>query len=152
METDFTKNFRAGSRIVRAYEMIETDLGGAGVWDICPARAASLGLRLPAASPKAGTTDCRGTDGSRAAREPAVRAVSIADAVWAGSPNIERKRLLRRTATVSASVAAMRAHMPTFTAALHAEDPQTPGKYYYRIMLRSAERQSAAQKKQLIER
>ena len=45
----------------------------------------------------------------------------------------------------------MRAHMPTFTAALHAEDPQSPGKYYYRIMLRSAERQSAAQKKHLIE-
>ena len=59
--------------------------------------------------------------------------------------------MLLRTATVSASVAAMRAHMPTFTAALHAEDPQSPGKYYYRIMLRSAERQSAAQKKHLIE-
>ena len=80
-----------------------------------------------------------------------MRTVSIADAVWAATPNLERKRILTRTATVSASVAAMRAHMPTFTAALHAEDPQAPENFYYRIMLRSAERQSAAEKKHLIE-
>jgi predicted RND superfamily exporter protein len=151
LETDFTKNFREGSHIVRAYEIVETDLGGAGIWDIFLPAPPTLDfgylrrvrhleqrivLELPAEAGEPG---------------PAVRAVSIADAVWAGSPNLERKRLLTRTATVSASVAAMRAHMPTFTAALHAEDPQSPGKYYYRIMMRSAERQSAAQKKHLIE-
>lgn len=151
LETDFTKNFREGSHIVRAYEIVETDLGGAGIWDIfLPAppkldfgylqRVRRLEQRiaqeLPAGAGQPG---------------PAVRTVSIADAVWAGAPNLERKRLLSRTATVSASVAAMRAHMPTFTAALHAEDPQSPGTYCYRIMLRSAERQSAAQKKHLIE-
>ncbi len=151
LETDFTKNFREGSHIVRAYEIVETDLGGAGIWDIfLPAppklnfgylqRVRRLEQRiaqeLPAGAGQAG---------------PAVRTVSIADAVWAGAPNLERKRPLSRTATVSASVAAMRTHMPTFTAALHAEDPQSPGTYCYRIMLRSAERQSAAQKKHLIE-
>jgi predicted RND superfamily exporter protein len=151
LETDFTKNFRAGSRIVRAYEIIETDLGGAGIWD--------LYLPAPSALDFGYLRQVRELE-QRIAKEltdpaqggaPAVRTVSIADAVWAGTPNLERKRMLTRTATVSASVAAMRAHMPTFTAALHAEDPQAPGKYYYRIMLRSAERQSAAQKKHLIE-
>ncbi|MCE9553396.1 MAG: MMPL family transporter [Planctomycetes bacterium] len=40
VETDFTKNFRAGSPIVQSYDLVETRLGGAGVWDaIVPAPA-----------------------------------------------------------------------------------------------------------------
>ncbi len=34
VETDFTRNFRRSSSIVRAYEFVETHLGGAGVWDV----------------------------------------------------------------------------------------------------------------------
>ena len=34
VETDFTRNFRRGSSVVRAYEFVETHLGGAGVWDV----------------------------------------------------------------------------------------------------------------------
>src|SRR5439155_4205112 len=34
VETDFTRNFRRGSRVVRAYEFVEANLGGAGVWDV----------------------------------------------------------------------------------------------------------------------
>ncbi len=34
VETDFTKNFRAGSDIVRSYTFVEDNLGGAGVWDV----------------------------------------------------------------------------------------------------------------------
>ena len=34
VETNFIENFRAGSPIVQAYEAIENDLGGAGVWDV----------------------------------------------------------------------------------------------------------------------
>src|SRR5207237_7392498 len=30
VESDFTRNFRRGSRVVRAYEFVETKLGGAG--------------------------------------------------------------------------------------------------------------------------
>lgn len=152
LETDFTKNFRAGSRIVRAYEIIEADLGGAGIWDIFLPAPATLDfgyLQRVRRLERRIETELSADAGSR---KPAVRTVSIADAVWAGAPRIEtERRIFRRTAAVSASVAAMRAHMPTFTAALHAEDPRSPGQYYYRIMLRSAERQSAAQKKQLIE-
>jgi predicted RND superfamily exporter protein len=41
VETDFTKNFRAASPIVRSYDLVESRLGGAGVWDaMLPAPAA----------------------------------------------------------------------------------------------------------------
>lgn len=34
VETDFTRNFREGSSIVRSYSFVESRLGGAGVWDV----------------------------------------------------------------------------------------------------------------------
>ncbi len=34
VETDFTRNFRASSDIVRSYGFVEDNLGGAGVWDV----------------------------------------------------------------------------------------------------------------------
>ena len=34
VETDFTKNFLASSDIVKAYDLVEARLGGAGVWDV----------------------------------------------------------------------------------------------------------------------
>ncbi len=42
VETDFTKNFRQSSSIVRAYEMVEDNLRGAGVWDIVAPAPAEL--------------------------------------------------------------------------------------------------------------
>lgn len=151
LETDFTKNFREGSHIVRAYEIVETDLGGAGIWDIFLPAPEVLDFGYLQRVRKLEQRIGQELSVDAGQQDPAVRTVSIADAVWAGSPRLERKRLFTRTATVRASVAAMQTHMPTFTAALHSEDPESPGKYYYRIMLRSAERQSAAQKKHLIE-
>lgn len=34
VETDFTKNFYASSPLVQGYQVVERELGGAGVWDI----------------------------------------------------------------------------------------------------------------------
>lgn len=34
VETDFSRNFRAGTPIVQALELVETRLGGAGVWEV----------------------------------------------------------------------------------------------------------------------
>ena len=45
VETDFTRNFRRGSRIVKAYDFVETHLGGAGVWDVIGSRAAGARAR-----------------------------------------------------------------------------------------------------------
>ena len=94
LETDFTKNFRAGSRIVSAYETIETDLGGAGIWDLfLPAPSAlDFGYLRQVRKLEQRIAEELTADGK--AGTPAVRTVSIADAVWAGSPNIERKRIL----------------------------------------------------------
>jgi predicted RND superfamily exporter protein len=92
--------------------------------------------------------------------------VSIADAVWAADPMIgqkgkasgKKRRGLFSGGVISSPnlkvklvIAAMRTHLPTFTAALYAPDPQSPEGFSYRIMLRSAERQTAAQKTHLIE-
>ena len=43
VESDFTKNFRANSGLVRTYEFVEESLGGAGVWDLLlPAQRSSI--------------------------------------------------------------------------------------------------------------
>ena len=34
VETDFTKNFYASNPLVQGYQVVEGELGGAGVWDI----------------------------------------------------------------------------------------------------------------------
>ncbi|MFM7931749.1 MAG: hypothetical protein ACKO9Q_28905, partial [Pirellula sp.] len=34
VETDFLKNFQANSPIAQAYRAVETELGGAGIWDV----------------------------------------------------------------------------------------------------------------------
>ena len=46
IETDFTKNFRRGSPIVRSYAFIEENLGGAGVWDVLVPAPATLEPRV----------------------------------------------------------------------------------------------------------
>jgi len=71
---------------------------------------------------------------------------------------------------LQASIGLIREHLPVFSAALHGKDPKThelhhadcvlasyveesssTGRYYYRIMLRAAERQPAEQKRRLID-
>ncbi len=34
VETDFIRNFREDCPMVRAYRLVESELGGAGVWDV----------------------------------------------------------------------------------------------------------------------
>ncbi len=34
VETDFIRNFREDWPMVRAYRLVESELGGAGVWDV----------------------------------------------------------------------------------------------------------------------
>lgn len=148
VETDFTKNFRKGSPIVAAYNTVEDNLGGAGAWEIllpAPERldwdyldnVDELQHRIRK------LRDPKG--------KPALTALSFVDAVKAATPQIGELRLpLMRDAAVNLAGSAMRAKLPKFTAALHAKDPND-GRYYYRIMLRAPERQSAEQKKALIE-
>jgi predicted RND superfamily exporter protein len=149
VETDFTKNFRKGSLIVAAYNEVEDNLGGAGAWEVLvPAperldwqfldRVDELQHRLRKLKSPSGA--------------PALTALSFVDAVKAATPQIADMPFpVMRDAAVNLAGGAMRAKLPKFTAALHAADPQNGGRYYYRIMLRAPERQSAEQKKTLIE-
>ena len=149
VETDFTRNFREDSPIVRSYQVIETRLGGAGVWDILlPAeekldweflqKAAALQERL------------RTETAAAFPENPPLNALSLVDAVHASIPNLEEQPAMLRGVLLSGILQAMHAQMPAFTAAMHGEDPQQPGRYYYRVMLRAAERQPTEDKQRLI--
>jgi predicted RND superfamily exporter protein len=150
VETDFTRNFRSGSPLVQSYEFIEANLGGAGVWDvIIPAeetlswdflqRVRRLEERLRS------ETKTAGPEGQP---QPALsKVVSLADAEEAA--NAMTPPLLRKP-LVPVALSAMRRQMPVFYNALHAPDPDRPGRFYLRVMLRAAERQPAEQKRRLI--
>ncbi len=97
------------------------------------------------------------------------KTLSLADAVAAIRPGIlgdisvsgplilvtkqQAKALIRseRNVEVGLALSEMKRRVPTFYAALYAEDPQHKGEYWLRIMLRSRERQSSAAKRQIIQ-
>jgi len=143
VETDFTRNFRSGSPIARAYAFVEDRLGGAGAWDIMvPApevldaayidRLLALQERIRALrDPRTG--------------EPALGSVlSLADAIDAGS-------LHPFLAAMPPELRArgLRAVMPDFLQALRGEDPET-GSPWMRVMLRAYDRRDAETKRWLI--
>lgn len=147
VESDFTKNFCEGAPIVVAYDYVEENLGGAGVWDIMlPApenldwpyisKVHQLELKLREEAPELTQT------------------LSLADAIMAGSPlDLEAIRFnVLRNRAISMGMSTFQSEMPGILAALHAEDPEHPGQYWFRIMLLSHERRDAKEKKALIEK
>lgn len=144
VETDFTRNFRAGSRIVAWYEYVETRLGGAGVWDVL--------IPAPGQLNEAYLDRVRRLESKlREVRIPAhadapslTKVISLVDALDAGR---EDRTLAAMPAEVR--VQGMAAAMPTFTGALQGKDEH--GRRWLRIMLRARERQPAEQKRELID-
>ena len=155
VETDFTRNFRRGSPVVTSYQFIETELGGAGMWDvIVPApetitwdylrRVQHMENRLR------GEVVVPGPDGKP---QPGLtKVLSLADAAVAGSTrNPETIGLAPvRNSLVRAGEKLLRVKMTALINALYREDPTQPGTYYLRVMLRAKERQPAAQKRAII--
>ncbi len=152
VESDFTRNFRSSSEIVRSYGFVETNLGGAGVWDvIVPAPPpANLGQRylrilrhlqgrlreeVTLATPEGTTTP------------GLTKVVSIVD----GLDTVPTPPYVARSVLVRVKYRRLVEEMPDVAASLYAEDPQQPGKYFARIMLRARERQSSQQKQRLID-
>ncbi|TWU35909.1 efflux RND transporter permease subunit [Novipirellula artificiosorum] len=140
-ETSFLNNFRSSSPIVVAYEQVEKDFGGAGVWDIV----------LPA--PSEWTRDyfkqvielenrLRQID-ANGAQLTKVLSMADADLVASLAP-------LLRITPPSVRLSAMRIAMSHFVDALLTEDSQSPK--MLRIMLRSEEQLPAEQKTELIRR
>jgi predicted RND superfamily exporter protein len=154
VETDFTKNFRPDSPTVASYDMVESRLGGAGVWDVLvPAPttidAAALArltrledrLRTEVRSP--------GPDG---ATSPALtKVMSVADVMAAVSPvSLER---LESTSMgnwmVARAIELLREQFPQLGSSLIGSDP-LDGSTWLRVMLRARERQPAAAKRSII--
>jgi hypothetical protein len=141
VETDFTKNFRSGSPIVRSYDFVEDKLGGAGVLDVI----------LPAPK-QLSPSYLRGIQRleERLRKEVVVRneqgeqiagltkAISLAD--MASASGLSQSMSLRL----------MKFRMPDFYSALYGVDPIT-GHWCFRIMLRAQERQPANEKQKLID-
>jgi predicted RND superfamily exporter protein len=154
VETDFTRNFRAGSPTVASYDMVESRLGGAGVWDVLLpiggnvdaatlARVARLEDRLRTEVVVTGA-DGRTTPGL-------TKVMSVADVIEAVSPvplgNLERSLL--GNWGVSQAVTVMRRQLPQLAGALLGHDP-ADGSSWLRIMLRARERQPATAKREII--
>jgi predicted RND superfamily exporter protein len=158
VESDFTKNFRADSPIVESYEFVESNLGGAGVWDVLIPLEQSLDwedlqrvlrfeerLRSEVVLP--------GADGEP--RPALTKVVSLADAVQAAnaaSPlSLEQMPAFLQRRLVSAAIARMHQQMPAFYDALYAPESSGAERRYLRVMLRASERQSSHEKRRIIE-
>ena len=147
VETDFTRNFRESSELVRSYNLIESRLGGGGVWDVMvPApevidqpyldRVLQLEGRLRAIK--------RQAEESRDAQEAALtKVISLADAIEAAKAEPVLALL-----TPELRLTGMSKALPNFTGTMLAEDAQ--GQKWLRIMLRSRERLPAEWKKQTV--
>lgn len=151
VETDFTRNFRQNSDIALAYQFVEDNLGGAGVCDVlvpAPERLDwdflqqlyRLGKQLGGAEEKRPEWAAKIT-----------KVFSIADALIELSPvDLKRQLAFVRIGMVQSGLTTMRNWMPEFYEALYGVDP-VDKQSYARLMVRVQERQSAAEKRALIQ-
>ena len=149
VETDFTRNFRSSSATVKAYDMVESRLGGAGVWDVLvPATEPIDDDQLDAVEHFAGRlrreVSRPGPDG--VAVPALTKVMSIADVVSA-APLLPRKG---QALLVNAMLRQEDDRQPAFVRSLVGRDPQDGG-IWLRVMLRAHERQPAAAKRSIID-
>lgn len=151
VETDFTRNFRSDAEIVQSYQFVEHRLGGAGVGDILiPAPESLTWNYLRRVRSFEDAIMNQSGDGEKFAG--ITKVLSLADAVLAGKPSLSLKRTSITSEILTKSgLAFMRSQIPSFYAALHAEDPEAPGEHYLRIMFRAREQQNAEKKRALIQ-
>lgn len=139
-ETSFLNNFRDHSPVVRAYDDVENNFGGAGVWDVVLDAPEQLdGEYLTSVRQLEDELRNIKIDG-----EGLTKVLSLADAdeIAAGS-------MILRFAPPSMRLSGMQLKMPVFFNALLTARPQDRK---LRIMLRSKEHLSAGQKGRLIEK
>jgi uncharacterized protein len=148
VETDFTKNFRQSSPIVRSYQFVESRLGGAGVWDII----------VPAPTEKVGDF----LEAMRKLEDRLRNEVKVENAAGVAEPGLTKVlsavdaldlvpfgRMAAGRRLEPALVVAGRT-VP-IVEALYGHDPDDGNRLYLRIMLRAKERQSSRQKHALIQ-
>ena len=149
LETDFTRNFREDSELVRSYQFIEDHLGGSGSWDLlipAPSRLDEAFVqRVERLQQRLRAIRVPG----RASDPPPLALTSVISLVdglraWQTQP-------LGNVLGIRQNAALMQLAMPGFVSAIRGEDPDHPGDDYLRIMLRSRERQPAEDKLWLID-
>ena len=155
VESDFTRNFRSGSPIVRSYAFVEANLGGAGIWDVvlpAPERLSWGYLRRVRRLEERLRAEVVVPDSGRGPTPGLTKVLSLADGVVAASPVDPDKlpRGLRRTVIVNVALRLFEFKMPALYGALHSEDPEQPGRHYLRIMLRAREQQPSSRKQAII--
>jgi predicted RND superfamily exporter protein len=142
-ETAFTNNFRQSTPIVKAYNFVEDQFGGAGVWDLMIPAPKSLDgefLSRVAAMERTLLSESSGE---------LTKAISLADALGAmmGGPG----KLLRAPAfPLRIALSGMRGKMPEFIDAWYAPDPED-GRQWLHVLLRAPERLPAEDKIELID-
>ncbi|QDV66732.1 MMPL family protein [Rosistilla carotiformis] len=142
IETNFIRNFRADHPLAIDYRIVESDLGGAGVWDVLLPAPDLLSSEY-LASVRELEDRLRAIGDQPDTRLSKVFSIADADAAASSSP-------LLAIAPPSLRIAGMRASMPYFIDALVA-GPSTDGKpAMLRMMIRSSEQVPAETKQQLI--
>jgi hypothetical protein len=154
VETDFTRNFRRSSPIVRSYDMIESRLGGAGVWDVLvpvegpvDGKAMARLVRLEDRLRREVTVTA--ADGSM---QPALtKVLSVADVLATMSPVAlaDAGTSPMGNLLVGGAVALLRQQLPRVERSLVGTDP-LDGSTWLRVMLRAHERQPAEAKRRII--
>jgi hypothetical protein len=154
VETDFTRNFRDASPVVASYDMVESRLGGAGVWDVL----------VPASDPIDGSTVKRLTrladrlrtevtipDGNGEVRPALTKVMSVADVLAAVSPVPLEQLQATRVGDwiVTRAVELLREQMPQMGRALIGRDPLDDSTWL-RMTLRARERQPTEAKRSII--
>jgi hypothetical protein len=153
VETDFTRNFRQTSPIVRSYEFIESNLGGAGVWDVYFPAPETLDLKFLNRVRKLQRRlreEVHVLDEQGQRVLALTKVLSLADVVDANPYMALAPSALKQQA-ISTTIFMFGRELPPIARALQGHDPQSPQQNYYRIMLRARERQPAEQKLLLIQ-
>lgn len=142
VETDFIKNFRSDSELVTAYQAIEKELGGAGVWDIV--------LPAPKRMDEAFLAFVRDLEARLRAIEiegtPSMQLTHVMS--FADADHVAQKSAILGRLSVEARLLLMRQVMGDFVQTL-VTDSNRDGRYL-RIMLRAREQSDARQKQALI--
>ena len=142
VETDFIKNFKRDAPLVIAYQAVEKELGGAGVWDVILPAPKILSQRyldqVTELEMNLRTLEAPGEVPLRL-----TKVMSFADADLASRSSSIMSRL-----SIETRLLGMRQVMGSFVDTLISKP--SDGQRYLRIMLRSREQAEAAQKEQLI--
>lgn len=150
VETDFTKNFRATSPVVKSYEFVESRLGGAGVWDVlipAPSKIDMAFLDRVRRFERRLREEVT-VQSVRGQRVPGLtKVLSVTDAL----DSMGGEGSLLNNLPVENQLQLFEQQMPVIWHALYGEDPEQGGRPYLRIMLRAKERQPSAQKNLLIQ-